>query len=74
MEVTINVSFCFRWGLRSPKVDFCVILSVWGHGYKQEDRNKGYARKDKMLRVFLDENLSEYFFYKENEKWVELLK
>ena len=29
---------------------------------------------DKMLEVFLDENLSEYFFYKENGKWIEVLK
>jgi len=29
---------------------------------------------DKMLEVFLDENISEYFFYKENDKWVEVLK
>ena len=29
---------------------------------------------DKMLEVFLDENISEYFFYKENGKWTEMLK
>lgn len=29
---------------------------------------------DKMLEVFLDENISEYFFYKENDKWIEVLK
>lgn len=29
---------------------------------------------DKMLEVFLDDNISEYFFYKENGKWVEELK
>lgn len=29
---------------------------------------------DKMLEVFLDENLSEYFFYKENGMWQEVLK
>ena len=29
---------------------------------------------DKMLEVFLNENLSEYFFYKENDKWIEVLK
>lgn len=29
---------------------------------------------DKMLQVFLDDNISEYFFYKENGKWVEELK
>ena len=29
---------------------------------------------DKMLEVFLDENISEYFFYKENGVWQEILK
>lgn len=29
---------------------------------------------DKMLEVFLDDNISEYFFYKENGEWIEKLK
>lgn len=29
---------------------------------------------DKMLKVFLDENISEYYFYKENDKWFDTLK
>lgn len=29
---------------------------------------------DKMLEVFLDDNISEYFFYKENGEWIEELK
>ena len=29
---------------------------------------------DKMLEVFLDEDISEYFFYKENGEWIEELK
>lgn len=29
---------------------------------------------EKMLEVFLDENISEYFFYEENGNWVETLK
>ena len=29
---------------------------------------------DKMLEVFLDENISEYFFFKENDEWIEVLK
>lgn len=29
---------------------------------------------DKMLRVFLEDEISEYFFIKENDKWIELLK
>ena len=31
-------------------------------------------RMDKVLEVFLNENISEYFFYKENEVWHEVLK
>ena len=29
---------------------------------------------DKMLEVFQDEKISEYFFYKENGEWKEVLK
>jgi len=29
---------------------------------------------DKMLEVFLNDDLSEHFFYKENGKWIEALK
>jgi 8-oxo-dGTP diphosphatase len=29
---------------------------------------------DKMLEIFLDEELSEYFFHKENGEWIEELK
>lgn len=29
---------------------------------------------DRMLEVFLDENLSEHFFYRENGAWIDVLK
>ncbi|MFR4346066.1 MAG: hypothetical protein ACLT3A_05965 [Subdoligranulum sp.] len=29
---------------------------------------------DKMLEVFLNDNISEYFFFEENGKWIEELK
>ena len=29
---------------------------------------------DKMLKVFLDDDLSEFYFYKESGKWIEVLK
>ena len=29
---------------------------------------------NKMLEVFLNDNISEYFFYEENGKWLEELK
>ena len=32
------------------------------------------AGMDKMLEVFLNEDISEYFFYKEDGKWMEILK
>ena len=31
-------------------------------------------RMDKVLEVFLDERISEYFFYKENDEWIDVLK
>ena len=41
----------------------------------QEMRNSPLADgMDKMLEVFLDENISEYYFYKENGVWHEILK
>ena len=40
-----------------------------------EMKNSHMADKmDKVLEVFLDENISEYFFYKENGAWQEALK
>ena len=33
-----------------------------------------YSKMDKMLEVFLNEDISEYFFYKENGEWMEVLK
>ena len=36
-------------------------------------KNLAYGM-NKMLEVFLDDNISEYFFYKEDGKWVEELK
>lgn len=29
---------------------------------------------DKMLQVFMDDDLSEHYFYKENGQWIEILK
>lgn len=42
---------------------------------KREEMNriKLAGGMDKMLRLFEEENLSEYFFYKENGKWEEIL-
>lgn len=41
----------------------------------EEMKKKKLAKgMEKMLKVFLDENVSEYFFYKENGKWLEALK
>lgn len=41
----------------------------------EEMKNLQLAKgMDKMLEVFLKEDISEYFFYKENGEWVEVLK
>ena len=29
---------------------------------------------DKMLKVFLNDEISEQFFYKENDEWIEVFK
>ena len=41
-----------------------------------EEMKKGKLadRMDKVLEVFLDDEISEYWFYKENGKWREELK
>lgn len=33
-----------------------------------------YAGKDNMLQVFMNDQLSEHYFYKENGQWIEVLK
>lgn len=41
----------------------------------QKMRNSQLAGgMDKVIDIFLDENMSEYFFYRENGEWVEVLK
>ena len=49
-----------------------------GEGYwtEIEDMKKADLADgmEKVLEVFLKENLSEYFFYKENNRWVDVLK
>ncbi len=37
-------------------------------------KHKLASGMNKMLEVFLNEDVSEYFFYKENDKWIEVLK
>lgn len=63
---------------KSDKFEGIVTSSEEGEVYwtTLEDMKKKKLAKgmDKMLEVFLDENISEYFFYKENGKWVEELK
>ena len=45
----------------------------WTTLEEMKQRKLAYGM-DKMLEVFLDETISEYFFYKEDGKWVEDLK
>ena len=46
------------------------------HWIELEEMKKGNLADgmDKMLEVFLNENISEYWFYKENGEWIEELK
>lgn len=50
--------------------DYCGVTFPGGHVEKANLADG----MEKMLEVFLKENLSEYFFYKENNKWVDVLK
>lgn len=63
---------------KSDKFEGTVTSSAEGEVYwttLEEMKQKKLAYgMDKMLEVFLDENISEYFFYKENGKWVVELK
>lgn len=63
---------------KTDKFEGTVTSSAEGEVYwieLEEMKQKKLAYgMDKMLEVFLDENISEYFFYKENGKWTEMLK
>ena len=63
---------------KSDKFEGTVTSSEEGEVYwttLEEMKKKKLANgMDKMLEVFLNENLSEYFFYKENNKWIDVLK
>ncbi len=63
---------------KTDKFEGTVISSDEGDVYwttleEMKQRKLAYGM-DKMLEVFLDNNISEYFFYKEDGKWVEELK
>lgn len=65
------------WLPANPKYT-TVISSDEGEVYwltltEMKQRKLAYGM-DKMLEVFLDDSISEYFFYKENGEWVEELK
>ena len=63
---------------KSDKFEGKVTSSEEGEVYwttLEEMKKKKLANgMDKMLEVFLDETISEYFFYKEDGDWVEELK
>ena len=63
---------------KTDKFEGTVTSSEEGEGFwttLEEMKQKKLAYgMDKMLEVFLDETISEYFFYKEDGKWVEELK
>ena len=63
---------------KTNKFDGDLISSNEGENFWVElDKLKDLKLADKMdkvLRVFLEDDLSEYFFYKENDKWIDVLK
>ena len=63
---------------KTDKFDGTIHSSAEGEVFWMEldemKKQKFASGMDKMLEVFLNEDVSEYFFYKENEKWVEILK
>lgn len=63
---------------KTDKFEGEVISSEEGDVYwmsLEEMKQKKLADgMDKMLQVFLDENISEYFWYKENGQWFDVLK
>ena len=63
---------------KTDKFEGTVTSSDEGEVYwttiEEMKQKKLASGMDKMLKVFLDENVSEYFFYKENGEWVEELK
>lgn len=42
--------------------------------WKELPRMQLAGGMENMLRVFLEDTLSEHFFYRENDQWVEVLK
>ncbi len=63
---------------KTDKFEGTVMSSEEGEVYwisLEEMKQKKLADgMDKMLQVFLDENISEYFWYKENGQWMDVLK
>ena len=59
---------------KTDKFEGTVMSSEEGEVYwisLEEMKQKKLADgMDKMLQVFLDENISEYFWYKENGQWM----
>ena len=63
---------------KTNKFEGKLSASNEGEVYWTEKKKKKKADladgMEKVLEVFLKENLSEYFFYKENNRWVDVLK
>lgn len=63
---------------KTDKFEGNIVSSDEGEVYwttlEEMKQKKLASGMDKMLKVFLDEDFSEYFFYIENDTWVEELK
>ena len=63
---------------KTDKFEGTIHSSAEGEVYWMEldamKQHKLASGMDKMLEVFLNEDFSEYFFHKENDKWIEVLK
>ena len=55
------------------KTQECTEISPDEYPDEMKQRKLAYGM-DKMLEVFLNDNISEYFFFEENGKWIEELK
>lgn len=65
---------CYKTDQFEGTVTFSDEGEVYWIPIEEMQQKKLAAGMDKMLKVFWDQNISEYFFYRENGEWVEELK
>lgn len=65
---------CYKTDQFEGTVTFSDEGEVYWIPIEEMQQKKLAAGMDKMLKVFWGQNISEYFFYRENGEWVEELK